>query len=72
MELSGSCSGSRSSACPSPASAGSELVEIGFAPLNYAMFASLFLLFGLVLSASMGWLDARLPAPARPVEKVYG
>ncbi|MGQ0669721.1 MAG: hypothetical protein ACT4PO_08640 [Actinomycetota bacterium] len=44
-----------------PFGPGSELVSIGFPPLNYAMFAGLFLLFGLVLALAAGWLDGKLP-----------
>ena len=49
---------------------GPELLEIGFPPLNFLMFAALFPLFGIVVSATAAWLEARLPPPARPIEEI--
>ena len=45
---------------------GGELVKIGFPPLNVVMFGGLFLGYGIVLSATVAWLDKRIPGPRKP------
>ena len=40
-----------------------EAIEIGFVPLNVVMFGSLFVLYGVILSATMSLLERRVRRP---------